>query len=197
MPKALFNKEGSNELKEQLLAYQKWSPLFDPKIYAEFIELAKQGSQSCQRSFFPAHFTSSALVISRAKKSLLLIHHKKLAKWLQPGGHLEEGTSPYLNALREVLEETGVTLHLDQIWPSSQKIAPWQLDIHTIPANKKEPAHQHFDLRYLFEIDAEKTLTIEKKEVNQALWLPLSQISTTIKENALLAAISKAQEVLS
>ena len=54
-----------------------------------------------------AHFTASALVVSADEKQVVMLHHKKLNKWLQPGGHAD-GESFANVALKEVEEETGL-----------------------------------------------------------------------------------------
>ena len=52
-------------------------------------------------------FVVSAYAVREGK--VLLIKHKKLGLWLAPGGHIDEGETPDEAALRELLEETGLT----------------------------------------------------------------------------------------
>jgi len=57
------------------------------------------------------HFTASCWITSTGKpKKILLIHHKKLGRWLQPGGHIEKFENPVVAAIREVREETGLEI---------------------------------------------------------------------------------------
>ncbi len=58
------------------------------------------------------HFCASVFVINPRNKKILLVHHKKFNKWVQPGGHIENGETPEEAALREVYEETGVKVQL-------------------------------------------------------------------------------------
>jgi len=104
------------------------------------------GAPVSTRSWFdPGHFTASAFVLSPARDALLLIHHSKLRRWLQPGGHLEgHDTDPLASARREVLEETG----LDVLEPIGSGLL--DVDVHEIPARPDEPAHLHLDLRFAF-----------------------------------------------
>ncbi|HKK72996.1 MAG TPA: NUDIX hydrolase [Candidatus Krumholzibacteria bacterium] len=105
-----------------------------------------RGDAVCTRSWFdPGHFTASAFVLSPAQDSLLLVHHSKLRRWLQPGGHVEAGdTDPLAAARREVLEETG----LDRLAPIRHGLL--DVDVHEIPPRADEPAHLHLDLRFAF-----------------------------------------------
>jgi len=61
------------------------------------------------RSCAGAHLTASALICSPADRSVLLVLHRKVGRWLQAGGHLEPG-DPSLPAaaLREATEESGL-----------------------------------------------------------------------------------------
>ncbi|HEY7509701.1 MAG TPA: NUDIX hydrolase, partial [Vicinamibacteria bacterium] len=38
-----------------------------------------------------AHLTGSAFVIAADGSRVLLLHHRKLRRWLQPGGHADPG----------------------------------------------------------------------------------------------------------
>ena len=98
------------------------------------------------RAISEGHLTGSALVLSDAGDRVLLLHHLKLGRWLQPGGHAEAGEGDGAAvALREAWEETGIEgLHLHPTAPR-----PLDVDVHAIPARADEPAHRHLDLRYL------------------------------------------------
>lgn len=58
------------------------------------------------------HFCASAILIDPESKKILLVHHKKLKKWVQPGGHIEAGENPEDAAIREIYEETGLHAEL-------------------------------------------------------------------------------------
>lgn len=51
-------------------------------------------------------YTAAGILIHENK--VLLVKHKKLKIWLNPGGHIEAGELPHQAAEREFLEETGV-----------------------------------------------------------------------------------------
>jgi 8-oxo-dGTP pyrophosphatase MutT (NUDIX family) len=98
------------------------------------------------RAIAEGHLTGSAIIVSADGAGTLLLHHRKLDRWLQPGGHADPGEATgEAVALREALEETGLTglvLH-----PRAPR--PLDVDVHDIPARGSETAHEHLDLRYL------------------------------------------------
>lgn len=97
------------------------------------------------RDTLPAHVTASGLVLRDG--CLLLIWHDRLGRWLQPGGHVEEGETPLQAALREVLEETG---YVCACHARQQAEVPLDIDVHQIPAMPGgDPAHTHIDMRYV------------------------------------------------
>ena len=119
----------------------------ESKHRARMLDLLRLGPAAFDRAHVaPGHFTASAFVLSPDASSLLLIHHSKLDRWLQPGGHIDAGdASPAAAARRELLEEAGVA-------DATPDGGLFDVDVHPIPANPKkgEPPHEHFDLRYLF-----------------------------------------------
>ncbi|MCB9228182.1 MAG: NUDIX hydrolase [Deltaproteobacteria bacterium] len=104
-----------------------------------------QVKQPFDRNTFPAHFTASAFIINGQDPStFLLLQHRKLGIWIQPGGHCDGDSDVLAAAVRELAEETGlknISLFSDGIF---------DLDIHSIPATSKEPEHEHFDIRFCF-----------------------------------------------
>jgi 8-oxo-dGTP pyrophosphatase MutT (NUDIX family) len=90
-----------------------------------------------------AHFTASALVVDPPRERTFLIHHGKLGRWLQPGGHIEPEDNTALGAaLREAREETGFAVD-----PAAEE--PLDVDVHEFPARDGRPAHLHLDIRFL------------------------------------------------
>jgi 8-oxo-dGTP pyrophosphatase MutT (NUDIX family) len=121
------------------------------------LEFARAHSNPFDRAIPEGHFTGSGLVMSEDGASVLLLHHVKLHRWLQPGGHGEPGETLGENvASREVEEETGLTARLHPTAPR-----PFDVDIHKIPARKLDAEHEHLDLRYLFIADVAQPLRSE------------------------------------
>src|ERR1017187_8893724 len=54
------------------------------------------------------HLTASAFVVS--SRGVILLRHRLLGIWVQPGGHIDPGEGPEEAALRETLEETGLAV---------------------------------------------------------------------------------------
>ena len=92
-------------------------------------------------------FTVAIFVVHDAK--ILLIHHRKLDKWLPLGGHIELDEDPEIAALREAKEESGLDVELLGERPPTTEpgtralIAPRFLDIHRI-----NPTHEHIGMIY-------------------------------------------------
>jgi 8-oxo-dGTP pyrophosphatase MutT (NUDIX family) len=137
------------------------------------------------RSRLCAHFTASAWVLDSAQQRVLLIHHNKLQRWLQPGGHLEADDADLIaSARREVAEECGLrelVLLRDGLF---------DVDIHTIPQRGEVPEHQHLDLRFIFRAVSEVT-ELDLTEVSAARWIPLDEARCTLDSASLLRMVEK------
>ena len=133
--------------------------------------------------FAPGHFTASGFVASPDRLSLLLIHHPRHARWLQPGGHFEaDDTTIEEAARREVQEETGIG-QLDRVGSGLLHI-----DAHDIPARADEPAHVHIDLAVGFVAwsDAIGPVT----EVLDAAWVRFDELDRFETDHAVRTGAS-------
>jgi 8-oxo-dGTP pyrophosphatase MutT (NUDIX family) len=84
----------------------------------------------------PVHVTSSAIITGPG--GVVLLRHKRLGIWVQPGGHLEPGEALEDGALREAREETGLVLAHPAGGPRMVHV-----DVH--PGGR---GHTHLDLRW-------------------------------------------------
>ncbi len=163
------------ELRAHALAeLQKYSAHFPAesaglKAIAEL--LADTFADPFSRANMQGHITTSGLVYDAAVEKVLLIHHRTLNRWLQPGGHHEGLDRLDVSAAREVEEETGVNVRLPQA--SSLNAPLIDIDSHATPANpaKGEGAHVHHDFLYLFRGDAAAPLNPQWEEVCGVRWV--------------------------
>ena len=92
-------------------------------------------------------FTVALFIVQEDR--VLLVHHRKLGRWLPLGGHIELEEDPEQAALREALEESGLEVELIGERPPTTSegtralIAPRFLDIHRISAT-----HEHIGMIY-------------------------------------------------
>ena len=91
------------------------------------------------------HFCASAFVINPSNKKILLVKHNIFNKWLQPGGHMEDGETPEEAAMREVYEETGMKIKLlgERFPREDDLIRPLG-----IQCNRKPNGERMFDIIY-------------------------------------------------
>lgn len=132
---------------DMLMMYLSENEREESSVFKIIKHLESDPSNIFNRKNYAGHITSSGIVLNDEK--LLLIHHPFLGKWIQPGGHVEDGESPMDASIREVFEETGFATK-PHPWHLENKI-PFDINIHEIPENKKkgEEGHLHFDFRYL------------------------------------------------
>jgi 8-oxo-dGTP pyrophosphatase MutT (NUDIX family) len=87
----------------------------------------------------PAHVTASALIVS--ERGVVLLRHKRLGIWLQPGGHVDPDEPVWEAARREAWEETGLAVSHPDDGPVLVHV-----DVHE---GAKPACRVHLDARYL------------------------------------------------
>jgi 8-oxo-dGTP pyrophosphatase MutT (NUDIX family) len=136
--------------------------------------LLDDGDDLTSRKSLPGHVTAGAILVGRDGRVLHILHNAT-GKWLLPGGHIEPSDDTLLQAAgRELAEETGIPPHV----VTPQSATPLHIDIHTIDANpaKDEPAHLHFDFRFLFLTTAEIG-ELQAEEVTDAAWCTVDSLA--------------------
>jgi 8-oxo-dGTP pyrophosphatase MutT (NUDIX family) len=137
------------------------------------------------------HITGSAIVARLDGSAFLLVHHRRLDRWLQPGGHVETGDrSVFETACRETQEETGLAALETRF---GRRIL--DVDVHPIPARHGRPAHVHHDIRYLLTASAE-TVVPQEEEVRGAAWFTLEEALAAGVDDSLTRALTKARSLL-
>ncbi len=96
------------------------------------------------------HFTATTFVVSEGK--VLLHQHAKQRLWLPPGGHIERDELPHHAAIREVEEETGLSVRLHSERQAEQMSREMKCEVVPQPAfiliEDINPFHQHIDFTY-------------------------------------------------
>ena len=119
-----------------------------------------------REQFTPGHITCTGLVLAADGERVLLVHHRRLNRWLLPGGHVEPEDVEIADAARrEVVEETGAILG-----PESWFVGA---DVHGIPGKKHEPYHLHHDLLFHFRALEEELRVSE--ESHAVVWCAPSE----------------------
>lgn len=130
--------------------------------------------------FMKRQFVATAYLVEEGK--ILLLKHKKLNKWLPPGGHLDENELPHEGALRETLEETGIIAEIvSEKLPLETENArflpkPRHVLLEEIPRHKEEPAHQHIDFIFLARPHS-GTLEINRNESDDLRWFSIDELA--------------------
>lgn len=155
----------------------------DARDAAEWSRLAAFCARHGQAAFsrdphIGGHVTGSAFVLSSNGMSVLLTHHAKLNRWLQLGGHCDGIADARFVALKEAYEESG----LSRIRLLSDAV--FDVDIHEIPARGSEPAHLHYDVRFLMQAEAGKITA--SAESHALAWVPLADLSHHTRAESVL-----------
>jgi 8-oxo-dGTP pyrophosphatase MutT (NUDIX family) len=158
-------------------------------------DLYESEPRAAMRDCFPAHLTGSAFVLNESCDAVALIFHRKIQKWMQPGGHADGDVLLERVAWREAFEETGLEGLRFVRLPGANKassLLPFDVDIHLIPEHGSVPAHFHFDVRYLL-VAERSSQFILTDEVGGIEWVSLSQVAALTGERSVLRMVEKVQ----
>lgn len=169
------------QLRTFLERYRPASQL-ENSFISPFLELLDHPN-AYNRNHLPGHFTASGWITTPDLAQVVLVHHRKLNRWLQPGGHADGIEDLHAVACKEVLEETGL---------KPKEGLPFDLDIHTIPANNKMPEHLHFDVRFHFILPYQPLVCSE--ESNDLKWVPCNEVASIVQdEPGIIRMLTKLQ----
>jgi 8-oxo-dGTP pyrophosphatase MutT (NUDIX family) len=149
-------------------------------MWLNTIAFVEQQPDCFERSLSMGHITGSAWIVSHDHKQVVLIHHRKLDRWFQPGGHADGNPDVAAVAMQEAREETGLT----QLHFASEPLAIFDVDVHLIPARPNEPAHFHYDIRFLIEADPTEPF-VESGETKAIQWVNCSDIALFTEEESI------------
>lgn len=185
-------------LLDLLADYQKIWPT-EANVASQISQLVHEHENCFDRTCMPGHVTGSAWVLSHDGSKHLLLHHRKLKKWLQPGGHADGQVEIDQVALREVEEESGLSAL--EISGACSPQGLLDIDVHLIPARHQpdgsllEPEHEHHDLRYLVQCTEEQELVVSE-ESHEVRWFTAKEVRQQTKEISVLRLLDKTEALL-
>jgi 8-oxo-dGTP pyrophosphatase MutT (NUDIX family) len=168
MPLALSDTDFRAPLLDLLDQYQRAGPEAEPAVRL-FREFAVAHADCLERTCLLGHLTGSAWLIDGTGQRVLLTHHRKLNKWLQLGGHADGDADLARVALREAEEESGLG---DLV----VEPAIFDLDRHMIPARGGEPAHWHYDVRFVVRAGKSEAFVVTD-ESHALAWREIAEIA--------------------
>jgi 8-oxo-dGTP pyrophosphatase MutT (NUDIX family) len=171
---------------EEVRAYEP-EGLREREAREKILELLRQAPDPFTRRCRD-HVTGSAVVARPDGSAFVLVFHRRLRRWLQPGGHVEPADASVLEtAKREAREETGIA-SLD-VAGGGQIL---DLDVHPIPATADRPEHVHYDLRYLLTASGEAALA-EPAEIEKVGWFTFDEAIAAGADPSVQRALRKAR----
>lgn len=151
------------------------------------VAFARTRDDPFDRGDTEGHLVASGLVASPSLDRVVLLHHRTLGMWLQPGGHAEPGDrSAQQAALREAREETGLDVEPHPTHPGLLDV-----DVHEIPATDGFPAHLHLDLRYLLVADPDHPPEAPADEAHEVRWFELDEALSLELDEGLIRLLDK------
>jgi 8-oxo-dGTP pyrophosphatase MutT (NUDIX family) len=162
-------------------------------IVVRFADFLASDAAVFERGHAPGHFTGSAWLISADGGRVLLMHHRKLGRWLQPGGHADGDADLARVALREAREETGVeglrveggifdldrhriAAHVPVVSPDGPTASSGFAPGESRPARGAEPEHWHYDVRYVVRATAGEAFAANEESLGLA-WRPVREVA--------------------
>ena len=151
---------------------------------AGIVEFVNQYDNCFDRELTVGHITGSAWIVNYAGTHTLLTHHKKLDKWLQPGGHADGESDVLQVAKREADEESGL------IGLAIEDGEIFDVDVHQIPARTNEIQHLHYDIRFVFRAHGSETFVVSEESYDLA-WVEIIQLENYNADDSVMRMAQK------
>ena len=163
----------------------------DEATVRRFLALLQDHPDCYTRHCWAGHITGSAWIADPSGEQVLLTHHRKLDRWLQPGGHADGDTDMRQVALKECNEETGVAPEHIRLLGDGI----FDVDIH----RTQEPfpdaeEHEHIDIRYLVEID-DRVPVPGNEESFGLRWIPIPLVARYSNSRSTLRMLDKTRRM--
>ncbi|HLB40856.1 MAG TPA: NUDIX hydrolase [Candidatus Babeliales bacterium] len=168
----------------QLLAAYQPTDSAEQVFKAQTLAFIRNYPDCFERTLALGHITASAWVLNHDQSQALLLHHAKLDQWFQLGGHCDGDSDVLAVALKEAREESGIA----EIVALSPLI--FDLDIHQIPANAREVAHDHYDVRFLLGVVGEQSI-VPNHEAKALRWISKERLELPTASRSVVRMFDK------
>lgn len=159
-------------LLEQLKLYQPYNEQ-EANDKAVMLRLLEKEPDVFARENETVHFTASSWLVNKEHTKVLMVYHNIYNSWSWTGGHADGETNLLAVAMKEAMEETGVTA----ITPVSEDI--FSIEILTVDGHVKRgkyvPSHLHLNVTYLLEADEAEVLRVKPDENSGVKWFLLKE----------------------
>ncbi len=149
-----------------------------------------------ERSLEIGHITASAWLVDKNNTHALLMHHAKLERWFQLGGHCDGEPDTEAVAIKEAKEESGIQsierFDSNELRNKNGLVGPFifDIDIHKIPEYKGIPAHDHYDVRFLLRVTSDEKV-IQNSESKELRWISKDSTTLPTKERSVARMFEK------
>lgn len=126
-------------------------------FHKDMIGFVQKHKDCFERTLEDGHITASAWILNKNHDKALLLHHAKLDRWFQLGGHCDGDADTLAVAIKEAQEESGI-MNIEAVMPDI-----FDIDIHFIPDNPKEKGHYHYDVRYLLHVTSDEDVQMNRE----------------------------------
>lgn len=175
-----MQRELNNELQELIKPDE-----FGQEVTEKFLQRIPEGNLTRDENPY-THFCVYFAAFDPSKRNVFVGHHKKSGLWLFNGGHIDKGEDLSSALEREIGEEWGIKIPLENIG------RPLLLTITEIPPNQKQICQTHYDIWYFVPSskDAVKfNQELLAKEFFETRWLTIQDARTLITDPSTLKAL--------
>lgn len=166
-------------MKEAILNYEPIN-MQEEKDKELFLKYLNEFDNILTRDNEYAHFCSSGFVVNKERTKVLMVYHKIYDSWAWTGGHSDGEEDGLYTALREVMEETG----LSNVNPIKKEI--YAIDslpvLGHIKRGKYVPAHTHLSVCYLLEASDKDEIRIKEDENTGVKWIDIDSVVSSSTE---------------
>ena len=171
--------------------FQDYIPLCDQEIEDKkaILKFISLNDDCFLRSNLIAHITSSAIVVNEKMDKVLCIHHNIYNSWGWVGGHNDGNPNLLEVAIKEAIEETGVT----EIAPYSDEVLGIDIIyvVNHIKNGKHVSDHLHLNATYLLIADENEKLVIKPDENSGVKWFYIKEVLDYVTEDRMKTVYSK------